>query len=86
MNMKDFPKVTKIEVKQEMHLHIEGECVNKTVDIGDRNLPGFYPDLKDPEYFKKAKLSGGSVEWPKGPQLDLYELVYDWPDVTAESI
>ena len=84
--MKDAPKVTKIEVKQKMLLHIKGAGIDKVVDIADSDLPARFPKLKDPEYFKKAKLAGGSVMWPDGFQIDLYELVYDWPETFSNKI
>jgi len=75
------PKVTKIEILDDLKIKIHWDGNFKIVDLNDSDLPSRFPKLKDRNYFQSAKLTGGAISWPEGLHLDLDELVYDWPDV-----
>ena len=59
------PKVTKVETTNDFKLKVHFNNLEirlfDTVPYLDK---GIFQELKDPHYFKKAKVSFGSVEWP----------------------
>lgn len=82
----ELVKVTKIEVLEGLRIALHFSGKTKVVDIADSDLPKRFPKLKDRAYFESAKLDGGSVSWPDGLQIDLDEMVHDWPDAHAEPL
>jgi hypothetical protein len=74
------PQVIKIEILDGLKIKLFLANKIKIIDLNDGDVASF-PKLNDANYFKKAKLQGGSIIWPDGFQLDLDELVYEFPEV-----
>ena len=71
--------ITKIELLDGMKLRLHHDGGTKIIDIETSSLPERFPNLKDPEFFKKVNLENGIVNWSDDLQLDADELIYEWP-------
>ena len=81
----DFlPYVIHAEYRGEYRIHLTfNDSTEKTVDFGDwLDGPVFEP-LKDPQYFQRFFLDGGTVVWPNGADV-APETLYEQQGVVAE--
>ena len=76
--------VTKIQVLDGMKIKLIFSGGKKTVDVASSGLPERFPKLNNDLYFKQVKISGSSLAWPDGLQLDLEELLEDWEDASLQ--
>lgn len=69
------PRIKDVEVLDEYILKITYVTNEKKLYDFKNNLKyNFYEKLKNPEYFKRAKSAGATVEWPDGEDIDPNEL------------
>src|SRR3972149_124765 len=75
--MSFLPSVVRAEYRGGYRIHVTfNDDSEKTIDFGQwLEAPVFEP-LKDPEYFRRFFLDGGTVVWPNGADI-APETLYD---------
>jgi len=69
------PRIKDVKVLEDYKLEIfyeNGEV--KVYDMKRNLIYGFYENLNNPEYFRKVKSAGTTIEWPNGEDVDPNEL------------
>jgi hypothetical protein len=72
-----LPGVTRAEHRGGYRIHVEfNDKTEKTIDFGPWIEGPVFEPLKDPDYFKRFFLDGGTIAWPNGADIapeTLYE-------------
>lgn len=75
--MKSPPTVVRAEYRGEYRIHLEfNDGLENTVDFSQWLAGPVFEPLKDPRYFRRFFLDGGTVVWPNGADVapeTLYE-------------
>jgi hypothetical protein len=72
-----LPSVIRAEYRDGYHIHVTfNDNSEKTIDFGQWLDGSVFEPLKDPNYFRRFFLDGGTVAWPNGADIapeTLYE-------------
>lgn len=72
-----LPSVTRAEYQGEYRVHLTfNDGLARTVDLADWLQGPIFEPLKDPAYFRRFFLEGGTIAWPNGADIapeTLYE-------------
>lgn len=72
-----LPSVTRAEYQGEYRVHLTfNDGLARTVDFSDWLQGPIFEPLKDPGYFRRFFLEGGTIAWPNGADIapeTLYE-------------
>jgi hypothetical protein len=75
--MEFLPIVIRAEYRGELRIYLTfNDGAENTIDFSDWLAGPVFEPLKDPEYFKRFFLDGGTVAWPNGADIapeTLYE-------------
>lgn len=75
--MTSLPSVTRAEYQGEYRVHLTfNDGLARTVDFSDWLQGPIFEPLKDPGYFRRFFLEGGTIAWPNGADIapeTLYE-------------
>jgi hypothetical protein len=75
--MEFLPTVIRAEYRGEFRIYVTfNNGVENTIDFSDWLVGPVFEPLKDPGYFKRFFLDGGTVAWPNGADIapeTLYE-------------
>jgi hypothetical protein len=72
--MEFLPYVIHAEYRGEYRIHLTfNDNTEKTIDFGNWLEGPVFKPLKDPQYFRRFFLDGGTVVWPNGAPEALYE-------------
>ncbi len=68
--MEFLPSVTKADYRGEYRIHLTfNDGTERTIDFAQWFEGPVFEPLKDPEYFQRFFLDGGTVAWPNGADV-----------------
>jgi hypothetical protein len=68
--MKPLPAVVRAEYRGDFRIHVVfNDGVNATLDFADWLTGPVFEPLKDPSFFARFFVEGGTVVWPNGADI-----------------